>query len=54
MRSLKSWPNHLKDPDEELDPFLLELNNLDPADTVMSRSMLLLPMPSGDAFNPEE
>jgi hypothetical protein len=53
-RSLKNWPNHLKDLDKELDLFLLELNNLDPANTVMSRSVLLLPMHSEDTFNPDK
>jgi hypothetical protein len=49
-RSLKNWPNHLKDPDKELDPFLLELTDLDPVDTVMSRSVLLSLTPSEGTF----
>ena len=53
-RSLRNWPNHLKDPDEELDPFVLELTDLDPVDTVMGKSALLSPMPSGGASNLEE
>jgi hypothetical protein len=54
MRSLKNWPNYLKDLDEELDLFLLELNDLDPADTAMSKSVLLSPTPSEGDFNLKE
>jgi hypothetical protein len=50
-RPLKNWPNHLKDPDKELDPFLLELTNLDPVNTATNKSMLLSPTPSGGAFD---
>jgi hypothetical protein len=53
-RLLKNWPNHLKDPDKELDLFLLELTDLDPADTATSKSTLLSPTPLGGAFTLEE
>jgi len=49
-----NWPNHLIEPGEVEDPFLLELIGLDLVNPAKGKSMLLSSMPSGDIFDPKE
>jgi hypothetical protein len=44
-RLLMNWPNHLMEPGEVEDLFLLELIGLDPVHPAKGKSMLLLSMP---------
>jgi hypothetical protein len=49
-----NWPNHLMEPGEVEDPFLLELIGLDLVNPVKGKSMLLSSMPLEDIFDPKE
>jgi hypothetical protein len=49
-----NWPNHLMEPSEVEDLFLLELISLDPVNPAKGKSMLLSLTPSGDTFNLKE
>jgi hypothetical protein len=53
-RLLANWPNHLMDPEEMEDLFLLELTGLAPVDPQKGKSVLLSLMPSEDTSDPDK
>jgi hypothetical protein len=54
MSSLTNYPDLLKDPDKDLDPFLLELTDLEAPTLVKTESMPALSMLFNDAYDKKE